>query len=619
MVALLAAVVGAPAEARSSSPVCSDVAFGFSGTISGAPDEVVVDSRDAVSHEAEIGSSFCRPVRLVARLTSSDPAADLDLRVAWEGVDVAYVASPFSTETAILDGRPHVADENAEEGLGPALGTNPYWGTYTFDVEPFQAVDTPYELVVTAEMKPVGDPKTATASKSASAKAKKQRDNRNGNHDPNVVIAVVDTGVNPYHDEFSRQTYTGGADLKDKPSTYIDEFPSSARRLDLALKKSSYEAAVAADADTWDGITPGTLYWIPGTKIIGAYCAGDPSEGAITSLPRCILDDDEVDESSDPLAFDGHGTLSAGVAAGNTTGSCPRCLLVIVEGSAGLNWALAQPWIDIVTNSWGTIGNLGVPTFGSAHVDPLGILDNGERTPKNTRAAVARGQTVLFAAGNGFEDGFITPEPTLESATAGPSWVMTVGAVFKLEDEENPNCDCPDDEGSIIGSGKPVDVSSYGLGSIPGPQNETNDGLEDHSGTSAASPIVAGVMGDVLLHARTVLDDKDGGSRDPIAEGNGAGLLQGGLTRAELELATKNTAEHTHNVWVSFPLTAPTLLVPPAQAWSQWAIEGWGVVARRTGAKAKQVVDGSAPLADRPMDEQFAAHDEQLRQALWGS
>lgn len=609
------------AQAQTSATVCTDVSLIFSGTLSGGPEELVVNSLDEDVHEAEIGSSDCIPANLEARLRSDDPLADLDLRILWEGSDVAYVASEFANETAILDGQPHVADDEATEGLGPTLGAHPYWGTYTFHVEAFLALGTPYDLTVNAEMTALPATSSLPIPSGLPFTPILPFPLPNGDtpDEPSVVVAVVDTGINPYHDEFSQGTFPGTADLTAHPSTYVDEYPAGVGALDLTLDAATYEDAVAADQATWEGVAPGTLHWIPGTKIIGAYCGGDPANSAISSVPHCILDDDEVDEDEDPLASDGHGTLSAGVAVGNTTGSCARCLLVVVEGSGGLNWALSQPWIDIVTNSWGTRGNIGVPGLGVAHVDPLGAFGGG-RTAKNTRAAVTRGQTVLFAAGNGFENAFITPEPTLESETAGPDWVVTVGAIFKFEDEENPNCDCPEDEGSIIGSGKPVDVSSYGLGPIPGPQNETISGLEDHSGTSAASPIVAGVMADVLLHARVLLGDSVGGSRDGIvADGSGSGFLaDGGLTRAELEAVVKNTAEHTSSVWLSFPLTVPTTLVPEEAAWSQWAIEGWGVVASRTGESAKEALDGTPTLAPRPMDELFAAHDRQLRQALWG-
>lgn len=571
LVALLGSVliaasvtVAGPATAR---PPCPSFSEAFEGTASGAPEETVTGSVDEVVHEAEIGSSDCRIAELRVTLSSSDPAADFDLWVEWEGVDVGRSATASSDESVVLEGPP--------------------WGAYTFRVEPWLVAEAPYKLRVDAELERT--PRTRGFNSTR----------------PFVVIAVVDTGINPYHQEFAAEGYPDHrVDLGAHPSTYVEEYPREADALELSLGAPSYDDALAADEGTWEGVEEGRLYWIPGTKIIGAYDDG----GGIQSDPHNVLDEH------------GHGTKSAGVAAGNTTGSCDRCLIVAVEGTGGLSWALAQPWIDLVTNSWGNLANAGVPTAGIATVDPFGIF--GERAAKNTHAAVGRGQTTLFAAGNGLVNAFATPETTLTSPYTGPDWVMTVGAIWRHADEEG-NCGCPDDESIILASGKPVDVSSYALGEIPAPTAESVDGYDDHSGTSAATPITAGVMGDVLHHAREQVGDRTGGTRDDaVAEGrpSGTGLLADGvLTRAELEDVVKRTAEHTTSRWIGiYPVSPPTVFAPDDALWTQWAAEGWGVVLPRTGERAKAVLDGEAPLPERSMDEAMAEHDRTLREALWG-
>lgn len=539
--------------------VCSDYSQTFTGTASGGPEEfLAVDSLDVLTHTAEIGSEACRVAWITAALTSAT-APDLDLYVDWEGFEVGRQADGDSSETVTK--------------------SDMYGGTWTFRVVPFIADDDAYSLVVTADVEPI-----AAVSGTNSTK-------------PFVVVAVVDTGINPYHDEFSAGTYPDtSVSLSIHPSTYIEEYPASATALNLSLNVSTYENAVAADASIWNAVPENKLYWIPGTKIIGAYDGG----GSIESEGN-ILDEN------------GHGTASAGVAVGNTTGSCARCLLVAVEGTGGLDWALQQPWIDLVSNSWGRIGNAGFPDTGKL------VLDDS----RGTRAAVARGQTVLFAAGNGIENGFVTPESTYTSPYTGPEWVMTVGATWRHENAANPYCGCAEDESIIVASGKPVDVSSFGLGTIPSPTFDSISDKANHSGTSAATPIVAGVMGDVLRHARIGLNDTVGGTREGHAAkgtASGSGLISDGLlTRAELEKATKYTAEHTRSGWIGiYPYSPPTFFVPASQLWAQWELEGWGVVLPRTGTNAKAIVDGTQSFPSRPMDEEFEQKDKAARDVLWG-
>ncbi len=548
---------------------CPDLHERFEGTVTGTPDETVTRSTDAIHHDVTIGSSDCKITSLVATLSStgaasedllgSDPITDFDITVLYEGIPVGASASAGSDETV-------------------SLGESP-WGDYTFQVEPWLTVESSYQLDVRAELE----------------KAKPARgENKDA---PTVVIAVVDTGINPYHEEFGAEGYPGQLNLSEHPSRYIEGYPAQAETLNLSLDAPDY--ATAVDQDNWSEVQQNQLYWIPGTKIIGAYDGGG-----------------SLDDGQNILDEDGHGSASASVALGNTVGTCPRCLLVAVEGLGGLEWAMAQPWIDLVSNSWGNRGNAGVPTAGTGGVDAFGAL--GNQRAAYTRAAVDRGQTVLFAAGNGMAGAFATPQSTYTSPYTGPDWVMTVGAVNKFA-----GCNCPGDEGSILASGKPVDVSSYGLGDIPAAPHNSMDGDDQHSGTSAATPIVAGAMGQTLLEARIALGDTVGGTRDGVmASGaaTGTGMLDDGqLTREELERATKLSAQHTQSSWIGiYPLSVPTFLLPQDTLWTEWTAEGWGVVNDRTAVNATAMVLGDQALPDRPLDEEMAQRDTDNREALWG-
>src|SRR5207237_8321770 len=72
-----------------------------------------------------------------------------------------------------------------------------------------------------------------------------------------------------------------------------------------------------------------------------------------------------------------------------------------------------------------------------------------------TKPAVERGQTILFAAGNGTANAFETPSPTYGTSTTGPDWNVIVGAIRR------------DNQRAIIGDGTPAHLSSWGDGNLP--------------------------------------------------------------------------------------------------------------------------------------------------------
>lgn len=550
---------------------CTDVSRTFTGTVQGTLDEALLGtSIDARDHALELGSQACRVVSIDATLTAREedgPEPAVGLTTSYEGIEVAASRTLSSSQSLHLDEAPV--------------------GTYAFTVEPQQAADARYELDVTADL--AVDP--APAGPNAD--------------DETVVIAVPDTGINPYHEEFSAESYPGNLSLTENPADYIEGYPESAQRLDLSLDRPF---AQAVENDRWHTVEEETLYWIPGTKIVGAYHAHSTGEEDTTAI----------------LDKDGHGTHSASVATGNTLGACPSCLLVAINGFRGYSWAIQQPWIDLVSNSWGTSDNAGLPN-GPTEVDRIGPLSFPESgAAEDLRGAVTRGQTVLWASGNGYANAFLTPQPTYTSPFKGPDWTINVGGTRAFNGITH--CDCSRDEGAAVTSGQPVDVSSYAVGYIPAASHESTQGRDQHSGTSAATPRVAGEMGEVLLAARQALGDRIGTTRDPaIAEGppvSGAhpGMLgDGKLTRAELERAIKLTAQHSQSESVDVvPVTPPTFLVPEPLLPAQYVVEGWGVVADRTGEHAREVVLGQAPIPDRPLDQKAADADEANREALWG-
>jgi hypothetical protein len=437
---------------------------------------------------------------------------------------------------------------------------------------------------------------------------------------PFTVIAFVDSGINPYHQDFR------APDFKHHPSTYIKGYPATAEEVPLSFDVADSQGYAAArerdDADVLSKMRSSRLYWFPGTRIIGGYSAAAGGRGTPTSP---FPDRPVLDENS-------HGTGVASVAAGQFYGSNPNALIVMVEGLGddSLGWATSQPWIDIVSNSWGNIG--GVPL--------------GETSA--SRNAVNRGQTVAFAAGNGAtntnsygacpaqanmcvkpwaNDGGPVPvedpckcktpdsNPSTTSPYGGPSWLLTVGATSPINGQAH------------WWHSIPVDVSSFGskwrAAAHTGIQRSES---RDFGGTSCATPITAGVLSAVIDRARQVFGDVTGGQRPgqvvaaatPGATIPATGpLADGALTRAEAEAIVIKVTTH-----VPFdPQKAPWdyAIRPTTGTPYDYAVQGYGVVNRDSKALSLKVLMGEIPMPDRSDVDQVIAAFDTLRNQVWGA
>ncbi|HEX8001479.1 MAG TPA: S8 family serine peptidase [Mycobacteriales bacterium] len=395
--------------------------------------------------------------------------------------------------------------------------------------------------------------------------------------DKHVVIAVVDTGINPYHEFFRAPA------LQQHPSTYLPGFPRSAQPVRLSLGAPDMATALAADEDTWASVQPSTLgpadpedadpdeeprehlYTFPGTRVVAGISFGEYSDVVFgTGEPAAIRDDY------------GHGTHSAGLAAGaNLPESDANVLIVAVEvgqGSfeTGILWAARQPWIDAITVSLGTRANAPLPA-------PSG--PSGARTglPSYTRQAYASGKPVFIAAGNGVSSTGVAPDKctTYTSPYVGPVWVARIGA-------------------AASGSGNPtywhcVPVEATARTNVMSPSYDSVDGASSASGTSAATPNAAGHWASLMLAARR------GGAR---------------VSRLRaLEYLLHAAAPPPPAPGASDPSAYPASL----------ADQGYGLIdARAVDLARTAVLAGSGPAA-RPETAEWFARDREIRIELWGA
>ncbi len=359
-----------------------------------------------------------------------------------------------------------------------------------------------------------------------------------------VVIAVVDTGFNPYHWDFQSAYMPQHANgdpaddlpLGQDPSTWVPGYPAASEfasldRLDLTSTVGTPDADTsdlhAKDAKQWEKVQQSTLgevhmSWVPGTKVIGAVTFGSGTDG---------------------FSSGSHGVGTSSVSTGNFHGSCPHCLLVFVDGlgEEANRWVEQQDWIDLQTNSWGI--SSGMVTRDRVYA--------GSDT-ESQKAAVDRGQSIFFSAGNGVDGAFVATNPTLFSSQEGPDWITTVGAI-------NP-------DGSSPGSGKPADVASVGSDypSAYGSTNATNG--VGFGGTSNATPVTAGLYGEALWQLRQRMAgasrlQKDGAisvGQLPCGEARAdCATADGELTVHELREALFRSAATTELGWDVGGLTGP--------------------------------------------------------------
>jgi hypothetical protein len=423
--------------------------------------------------------------------------------------------------------------------------------------------------------------------------------------DAQVVVAVIEGSVNPYHDEFSRPGLTG------HPSSYIAGYPKAAKPLRLSLGGSSYDKAVEADDALWRGLPARELLYVPGTNFAGLVHL--PTDSPLDGDISVSVGTDGVGDNSRPVidGYQSHGTGVSSVLAGSRYGACPDCLVVFVAADdleEGFAWAAAQPWIDVISNSWG--GPFGVPTRGTAARPDRAVDPSAELS----RKAAEQGKVVLFASGNGATGlGGIVPSPAQHSETytspyTGPPWILTVGAA-KASGQPTNWHDIP------------VDVIAQGE-ARPAAGSKTINGQRFFLGTSCATPIAAGVIGKALLDARRAVADTGTGSRRgslvvpaPGTRRPGRGpLADGTLGRAELVDAALSVA-----AWQPFDpgsLASDPLVTPTTSG--SYAYQGHGRLDRDSIPLLRDVLLGKAPQPSRPEMAEWAAGHQQRRTTLWG-
>jgi subtilase family protein len=433
------------------------------------------------------------------------------------------------------------------------------------------------------------------------------------------VVALIDTGINPYSTAFR-----DGSRLAYKPPwTYMPGYPKNTPALRLSLGLP-YEKAVKKDADVWAQVKPNTLYWIPGTRIVGAISmgAGGVSCPTVGTPPANGYTNSGCEEHR-ILDDHGHGTMTASRAAGSPNSLAPRGRIVEIEGlgAKSVEWAADQGWIDVQSNSWVSFVPPPVPN---------GTIDAFRDASKKMLVLAASGNGAAFSQG-------VAPTPTQLLSTA-PAGVVIVGG---------------HDNGKMtLWSGAPPHVVADAYAGMSAIHDSVEPMRPDPIAccTSAASPYAAGGALAIVLQARKILGDHTTGIHGGVVAMGRAGLVPSGpladgkFTLEELKDVFLHTAE-AHPAegrddgdihWAGDPrppdhaelgpganpfcigcTTVPVEWKAIPDDVSAYTLIGYGGINETSVSLAGKVLLGRADLPARPNEDQLYQLDQQLRESYY--
>jgi hypothetical protein len=363
---------------------------------------------------------------------------------------------------------------------------------------------------------------------------------------PRVVVAVIDSGINPYHSFVNAPgngppspIYPHGFPPSSVTPDVLREFGIDQDHILTLTRTGNPEADFAADQQLWASVRNGEPYWFRGTNIIAV--GRDPyGKGG-----RPILPDDETPNQLHGL------TTTAAVLASN-----PEAIIFFVEHDPETTGtdisseephriAFLNPAVDIVSTSYGLL-NPAVKAFYHSFGGVVGL-----------------GKLHFSSAGNG---GGLS----MARDGSGPWWSIGVGGFWETRSRGSPN---PADSNSFPDfvanvKGDPVPYCAFC-------DDEYNSALL--GGTSVAVGFAAGVASAVILEARRAA----GHSGGIVATDGGPAMIlapDGPVTNWQVRRALEQAAyvpksSEYDPVWgLTYDFAAPVSDEAP------WLQVAWGVL-----------------------------------------
>lgn len=438
-----------------------------------------------------------------------------------------------------------------------------------------------------------------------------------------AVVALVDTGINPYSVAFRDNSPLA----RRHPSTYIPGYPKDARALRLSLGLP-FEKAVKKDEKIWASVERSKLYWVPGTRIVGAisFGAGGTKCPSPTEVPPLAGFVQESCKEHAILDDQGHGSMTASRAAGSPNSLAPEARIVAIEGLGNnqVRWAADQGWIDVQSNSWLNL----VPPPASSGSTGAAFRHASERMI--TMAASGNGTAYIMG---------VAPTPTYLLSTAAPGVILVGGH---------------DNGKTALWSGAPPHVVADAYSGYTAVRRGAGKMQPDPIAccTSASAPYAAGGAAAIVQAAREILGDFSVGiKKGVIARGPKGVVPEGPLADGRFTLEEfKDVYLHTADPrpgefeddgdvhWAGEPrppdntqfgpggnpfcLLCTTTPVPwrsipedPADAF--YPFVGYGAIDQDSVKLAVSALLGKTQIPERPGADAQYQLDQQLREVLF--
>lgn len=340
---------------------------------------------------------------------------------------------------------------------------------------------------------------------------------------PRVVVAVIDTGFNAFHEYFHKGgTLYGNKAPSSVTPAVLREFGIDKDHIIRVKRTGDFGTDFERAKAQFDKIEKGEPYWFAGTNVIGVSFLGDGQR----------------------LRPDGDAeTHGIGTAAAVLTAN-PDAIVVAVEDwnvEASEEWAFTHPAVDIVSTSYGPATSY--PTLNHLSNSYTGVVENG----KAHFGASANDPTYA-----GLDE------------TSGPWWSIGIAGFEEAASQ-----------GRQVSSGQVPDFVGDFTQDLPYCRN-CEEGLESVGGTSFATPRSAGTFSKVLLEARRAA----GHSGGIVSTGKGEPLLVAGrlqLTVWDMRRALEEAAYYpTTGDYGTEGGTDPTSV--PVNDAAPWVQTGWGLI-----------------------------------------
>ncbi|MDQ3956874.1 MAG: S8 family peptidase [Actinomycetota bacterium] len=383
--------------------------------------------------------------------------------------------------------------------------------------------------------------------------------------DPRVVVAVIDSGFNPYHEYFhAGGTLYGNSRPSSVTPAVLREFGIDKDHIIRVTRTGDFADDYHKDLAQFDRIREGEPYWFEGTNVIG-----------VSFLP-----DGERLRPNGGASAHGIGTAASVLTAN------PEAIVVAVEdiSDPSEEWAFTHPAVDIVTTSYGPATSY--PTLNHLSFSYTGVVENGKAH--------------FGAAAN---------DPTYSSLdeTSGPWW--SIGVAGFEEDTSN---------GRQVSSGNVPDFVGDFTQNLPYCRS-CEEGLRSVGGTSFATPRSAGTFSKVLLEARRAAGHAGGivksGKRPLLVDGRFS------LSVWEMRRALEEAAYYPGVADYSTEGGGTSVPVVDAAPWVQ---TGWGLISPAPRYKVIRETLAHLGIAGKPKRTKpqeacdFMTANMEARRGYWG-